>query len=239
MQVRAAVVIVDTPKVQASSGNDDIPSSTSPLWMPLAGRLTLARTIDVFAASSLIEHIILVLDAEHLAAADMLCRREGWSKIAAIVASSNSRQASVYRGLNTLAERTPDTAWVMIHDAARPLVTPALLEAGLRTAQEQQAATAAVAVKETIKWVQQGQITATLDRSQLWAVQTPQVFSYPLLHQAHQQAIAQQLQHTTDDAALLEQLGQRVVVFAGSYTNIKLMTAEDLRLAEALLQESL
>ena len=242
MQESAAVILVDVPgKVQESGGNDnldDSPSGKPPLWMPLAGRITLARTIDVFESSPLIENIILVLDPRHVADADMLRQREGWHKITAIVAGDASRQASVCRGLDVLEEMAPGSRWVIIHDAARPLVPSTLLVASLQAVQEHQAATAAVPVRETIKQVQQGQITATFDRSQLWTIQTPQAFSYPLLHQAHRQARAQHLQDSIDDAALLEQMGQRVVIFPGSYTNIKIITAEDLLLAEALLQGS-
>ena len=227
MQDRTAVVIV------AASGiaEHDL------LWAPLAGRITLVRTIDVFDASPLIHTIVLVLVAGEIAHANALCRHESWHKIAAIVAGGASRQESVRRSLDILAETAPDSQWVMIHDATRPLVTPTLLETGLRAAQEHQAATAAVPVKETIKQVQQGQIAATLDRSQLWTVQTPQVFSYPLILQAHRQVAAQEQEQASDDAALLERLGQRVVIFPGSYANIKITTSEDLLLAEALLQE--
>jgi 2-C-methyl-D-erythritol 4-phosphate cytidylyltransferase len=123
----------------------------------------------------------------------------------------------------------------MIHDGARPLVTPAILEAGLKAAREYSAAIAGVPVKDTIKEVQQGLVQTTLNRSQLWAVQTPQVFSFPLIHSAHHTPEASQ--DVTDDAALLERLGQRVAIFAGSYTNIKITTREDLLIAEALLQQ--
>lgn len=265
MHEHAAVVIVDAPgQVQAFDGEfhqqSGAGATQSSLTVPrtvgrerfarlrpasvaatapLAGRIMLARTIDVFEASPLIELIILVLDEGQIADAEILRRREGWRKIAAIVAGGSSRQASVHSGLDALATLTLGSNWIMIHDAARPLVTPPLLEAGLRASQQYQAATAAVPVKDSIKQVQQGQITATLDRSQLWSVQTPQVFSYPLLYDAHQQAIAQHLQNSADDAALLEQLGQRVAIFPGSYTNIKILTAEDLLLAEALLEGSL
>jgi 2-C-methyl-D-erythritol 4-phosphate cytidylyltransferase len=192
----------------------------------------------VFEASPLIERIILVLDPVYIADAEMLRRSEGWYKIAAIVPNSPSRQASVYRGLDALAALTSSSNWVIVHDAVRPLVTPVLLEEGLQAAQQYQAATAAVPVKETIKQVEQGKITATLDRSQLWTVQTPQVFSYPLLHKAHRQARVQHLHDSSDDAALLEQLREPVANFPGSYTNIKILTAEDLLLAEALLEGS-
>jgi 2-C-methyl-D-erythritol 4-phosphate cytidylyltransferase len=122
----------------------------------------------------------------------------------------------------------------MIHDGARPLVSSAILEEGLRAAQEHLAAVAAVPVKDTIKQVQNGIIQATPDRSQLWAVQTPQVFSLPLIHQAHHNPLAES--EATDDAALLERLGHPVAIFPGAYTNLKITTQEDLLLAEALIE---
>jgi 2-C-methyl-D-erythritol 4-phosphate cytidylyltransferase len=122
----------------------------------------------------------------------------------------------------------------MIHDGARPFVTPDILEAGLKTAQECNAAIAAVPVKDTIKQVEQGWISSTLDRSQLWAIQTPQIFSFHLIRHAYQ-TVPFELEFT-DDAALLEHLGTRVAIFKGSYRNIKITTQEDLLIAEALIK---
>ncbi len=157
-----------------------------------------------------------------------------WHKIASITAGGNRRQDSVRIGLDTLSIIDPATDWVMIHDGARPLVTPEILEAGLKAVQEYRAVVAAVPVKDTIKQVQQGWIHSTLDRSQLWAIQTPQVFSFPLIHHAHHSPLAQN--EVTDDAALLEQLGKPVAIFPGSYTNIKITTQEDLLIAETLIK---
>jgi 2-C-methyl-D-erythritol 4-phosphate cytidylyltransferase len=223
----AAVII-------AAAGSSRRMGEQDKLWTPLVGRITLARTIDVFEASTRIHAIILVSSARHIADAAMLCNAEGWRKIVTIVAGGPHRQDSVHNGLDALAEAAPGSEWVMIHDGARPLITDAILEVGLKTAQEHQAATAAVPVKDTVKQVQHGQITGTLDRSHLWLVQTPQVFTYSLIHRAHHLVDAQE--EVTDDAALVERLGQRVVIFPGSYANIKITNQEDVLFAEALLQ---
>lgn len=228
MQAHAAAVIVAAGSSRRMGGRDK-------LWIPLADRLVLARTIDIFAASPLISTIVLVLNAERLEDARALCAREHWEKIGGMVPGGARRQDSVRAGLDKLAEIAPETRWVMIHDGARPLVTPAILQAGLQAAQEHQAAVAAVPVKDTIKLVQDGLIHSTPQRSQLWAVQTPQVFAFPLIHQAHHSAPAGT--EATDDAALLEHLGHPVAIFPGSYTNLKITTAEDLLLAQAFLQE--
>jgi 2-C-methyl-D-erythritol 4-phosphate cytidylyltransferase len=227
MQETSAVVIVAAGASRRMQGLDK-------LWMPLAGRITLARTIDVFQNSPLIDTIILVTNTKRVEPALLLSKEEGWQKIAAVVAGGARRQDSVRIGLDILAHVKPDTRWVMIHDAARPLVTPALLETGLETAYKHQAAIAAVPVKDTIKEVRDGKIEATPDRSQLWTVQTPQVFSFPLIYEAHHSTIAQE--NMTDDATLLERLGHPVTIFSGSYSNIKITTQEDILLAEALMR---
>ncbi len=227
MQDTATAIIVAAGTSRRMQGQDK-------LWLPLAGRITLARTIDVFNASPLIESIVLVLNAMRIADATALCQREQWRKVVAIVPGGSRRQDSVCRGLDALVDTAPSSTWVMIHDGARPLVTPALLETGLKAARKYGAAIAAVPVKDTIKRVEHGQVGATLDRGQLWAVQTPQIFSLPLIHNAHHSPVAQN--EVTDDAALLELLGQPVAIFPGAYTNIKITTQEDLLVAEAFLQ---
>jgi 2-C-methyl-D-erythritol 4-phosphate cytidylyltransferase len=227
MQDRSAALIAAAGSSRRMEGRDK-------LWTPLAGRITLARTIDVFEASPIIDNIVLVLNAERIDDATALCQQEGWRKITDIVAGGIRRQDSVRIGLETLANIAPTIQWVMIHDGARPLVTPDILEAGLKAAQACQAAIAAVPVKDTIKQVKQGWIHNTLDRSQLWAIQTPQVFSFPLIHHAYHTPLIQT--EFTDDAALLEQLGQQVAIFPGSYRNIKITTQEDLLIAEALFK---
>ena len=88
--------------------------------------------------------------------------------------------------------------------------------------QKYQAAVAAVPVKDTIKLVEHELILSTPERSQLWAVQTPQVFAFPLIHQAHHSPLAER--EATDDAALLERLGQPVAIFPGAYSNLKITT---------------
>jgi 2-C-methyl-D-erythritol 4-phosphate cytidylyltransferase len=228
IQNRVAAIIVAAGSSRRMEGRDK-------LWTPLGGRITLARTIDVFEASDVIDTIMLVLSKERIADAEALCRQEGWHKIEGFVIGGMRRQDSVRAGLDTLADMTPQCTWVMIHDGARPLVSPAILEAGLRAAQEYGAAIAGVPVKDTIKQVRQGIVHTTFDRSQLWAVQTPQVFSFPLIYAAHHAPEAEQ--DVTDDAALLERLGQPVTIFPGKYTNIKITTMEDLVIAEALLRQ--
>jgi 2-C-methyl-D-erythritol 4-phosphate cytidylyltransferase len=227
MQDTSAVIIVAAGSSYRMGGHDK-------LWMSLNGRIILARTIDIFNSSPLIDTIILVVNVERRGDATRLCIQEDWRKITAIASGGTRRQDSVRIGLDTLAQCSPTCRWVMIHDGARPLVTHTLLEAGLQAAQEQEAAIAAVPVKDTIKQAQHGIVTTTLDRTELWSIQTPQVFSFPLIHHAHHSPAA--ATDVTDDAALLEHLGHPVAIFPGSYNNIKITTQEDILIAEALLQ---
>ena len=223
----ATAIIVAAGTSQRMQGQDK-------LWTPVAGRITLARTIDIFDASPLITSIVLVLNIARIPDATTLCQQEHWRKIAAIVQGGTRRQDSVCAGLDALVKISPSNTWVMIHDGARPLVTQTILEAGLKAVQEHGAAIAAVPVKDTIKQVEHGQVSATLNRSQLWSVQTPQVFALSLIHQAYHSSAMQNA--VTDDASLLEQLAHPVTIFPGAYTNLKITTQEDLLVAEAFLQ---
>ena len=224
---KASVIIVAAGSSRRMLGRDK-------LWTPLLGRITLARTLDVFQATALIESIVIVTSTERLTDTLQLAEKEHWHKVIAVVPGGLRRQDSVTIGLDTLASRTPTCRWVMIHDAARPFVTSIMVQEGLLSAQAHQASVAAVPVKDTIKQVHDNIISTTLERSQLWAIQTPQVFSFPLIRHAHHDPIAQE--NFTDDAALLEHLGYPVAIFQGSYANIKITTQEDLLIAEALLQ---
>jgi 2-C-methyl-D-erythritol 4-phosphate cytidylyltransferase len=123
---------------------------------------------------------------------------------------------------------------VGIHDGARPLVTAELIQRGLAVARETGAAVAAVPVTDTIKIAgDDGIVRETPPRSNLWAVQTPQVFRYDIISDAYRQVTAE----VTDDASLVERLGYRVKLYMGSYDNIKITTPDDLALAQVLWQK--
>ena len=148
-----------------------------------------------------------------------------------VCAGGQRRQDSVRCGL----ERLAGCRWVIVHDGARPCLDPGILQRGLTAVQECGAAVAGVPVKDTIKQVSpQGQITGTPDRDRLWAAQTPQIFEYALLWQAHQRCT----QPVTDDAAMVESLGHPVKMFLGAYENIKVTTTDDLVIAERFLKTS-
>jgi len=219
----AGAIIVAAGKGQRMGGMDKT-------FAPLGGRPLLAHTVAAFQNCPPIQQIVIVLSPHNLERGQRLGAEEGWSKVVALCPGGERRQDSVAQGLKRLSP----CPWVVIHDGARPLVTPELIERGLMAAQETGAAVAATPVTDTIKLVSpQGLIQETPPRHHLWAVQTPQVFNYDIITAAHREAA----EEATDDAALVERLGYKVKAFMGSYDNIKITTPEDLFLAQALLEK--
>jgi 2-C-methyl-D-erythritol 4-phosphate cytidylyltransferase len=144
------------------------------------------------------------------------------------------RQDSVRLGLERL---DPDCEIVVVHDAVRPLVSPALIDRLAEAADRDGAAVAGLPVTDTIKIVAPGRrVRSTPARDSLWAVQTPQAFRVALLREAHARGKKDGVE-ATDDAMLVERLGKTVAVLEGDPSNIKITTPEDLLLAEALLRE--
>ena len=206
------------------------------LLLPLAGRPVLAWTLEAALACPAIRWIGVVgqpQDAEAIAAIVAAAKPD---RPVVWILGGETRQDSVCRGLAALPD---DAEAVLIHDGARCLVTPELLEHCALALGEAIAAgagiIAAVPVTDTIKEVDGcGTITATPDRSRLWAAQTPQGFAVDQLRQAHATAAAHGWS-ATDDAALFELLGLPVRVLEASPANIKLTTSFDLTIAEAVL----
>jgi 2-C-methyl-D-erythritol 4-phosphate cytidylyltransferase len=199
------------------------------MFMSLEGRPVLAHSAGVFEASPLVDRIILVLHPSSLECGKRLVEAAAWSKVQDIVSGGLRRQDSVKAGLVRLA----DCRWLLIHDGARPLVTPELIQKGLEAAQETGAAICAVPVVDTIKTVApDGLVSGTPERSRLWSVQTPQVFRSDIIKRIYLDDSVD----VTDDAALAEQAGYRVRTYMGSYDNIKLTTPVDIDLAEILLR---
>ncbi len=200
-------------------------------FAPILGRPLVAHTLDRFESSSLIDQIVLVLAEDSLEQGLKLVEERGYSKVAHVCAGGLRRQDSVRNGLDLLSR----CDWVMVHDGARPCLDDAMLQRGLDAAAECGSAVAGVPVKDTIKLVSSEQMVKdTPDRSRLWAAQTPQVFRYDLLLEAHQTCT----QDVTDDAAMVESLGHPVKMFLGAYENIKVTTTDDLVVAETFLKAS-
>jgi 2-C-methyl-D-erythritol 4-phosphate cytidylyltransferase len=206
------------------------------LLLPLAGRPVLAWTLEAALACPVIRWIGVVGQPQDGEAIAAIVAAASPDRPVVWILGGETRQDSVCRGLAALPD---DAEAVLIHDGARCLVTPDLLERCCLALAEAIAAgaglVAAVPVTDTIKEVDgSGTITATPDRSRLWAAQTPQGFAVEQLRQAHATAAAEGWS-ATDDAALFERLGLPVRVLEASPANIKLTTAFDLTIAEAVL----
>lgn len=202
-------------------------------FLPLGGKPIIARTIAAFEAIQSVGEIVVVAPREHIARTQRLCRTERFRKVSCVCHGGKVRQDSVRRGLGAFA-RQP--AIVLVHDAVRPLVSNRVIRRVIQEATRHRAAVVGVRVKDTIKVEgRKGFYKATLDRSKLWAVQTPQGFRYKLLRDAHVQArISNYL--STDEASLVERLGVPVRIVEGDYTNFKITTLEDLKAARIHLR---
>ncbi|GAB6158608.1 2-C-methyl-D-erythritol 4-phosphate cytidylyltransferase [Desulfotomaculum varum] len=202
-------------------------------YLNLIDKPVLMHTLEVLEACPDILGMVLVVAPGEEAFCWSMLQGRGFTKIMAVVPGGDHRQTSVYHGLKALPA---DTALVVIHDGARPLVRAAEISLAIQAAAEIGAAALAVPVKDTVKVVnEQGLVVQTPPRSTLWAVQTPQVFRYELIKKAHL-AAREAGKLATDDCALVEALGHPVKLVPGSYENIKITTPEDLVLAEAFLR---
>jgi len=202
-------------------------------FLLLGGRPILAHTISGFNESELIDQIVIVLsvgDIDYFKA-EVLSKLTLSKKIQVVIGGEH-RQDSVYNGLRQI--RAKDGI-VLIHDGVRPFIRPEQIAATVEKTRETSACILAMPVADTLKRVAEDRrIRSTLERKSVWMAQTPQVFRFSVIWQAHQ-AARKAGYIGTDDAQLVERLGLPVMVVRGSRYNIKITTPEDLALAEAIL----
>lgn len=205
---------------------------TNKVFALAAGKPLLAHTLEAFEKCGLIDEIILVVGEHEIAEAESIAEAYKISKIKAVVAGGGHRQDSVKNGLQAVDTSTDIVA---IHDGARPLVSREVIEKAIAAARETGASVVAAPVVDTIKSAgTDGIVAATLDRSRLWAIQTPQTFDRTLLLRAYEQAGVDGY-YGTDDASLVERLGHPVKIVHGAYDNIKVTTQLDLEFVEMRL----
>lgn len=202
-------------------------------FLDLEGTPVLARTLEVFEGCAVVDRVVCVVragDVEYVK--DEIVGKYGLGKVFNVIAGGAERQDSIYKALG---EIDGDRAVIVVHDGARPFVTRDVIERTAYAAFERGAAVAAVLLKDTIKEVARDLVASTVDRHTLRSVQTPQAFRTELLKRAYERAMAEGF-YATDDSALVERLGEEVVVVEGSYENIKITTDEDLLFAEAIVR---
>lgn len=195
--------------------------------VPLAGRPLFAWSLEALERAPAIAGIVIVGPAARLRAA-LAPTGVAATKVVAWCEGGAERQESVANGLKSLPR---EFDLVVVHDAARALVTPELIARCAADAMQHGAAIAAAPMEDTIKRVTLGVVETTVPRANLWRVQTPQAFRRDWLEAAHAAATAT----ATDDAGLVEALGKPVRITASDARNFKITTAADLALAEAWL----
>jgi 2-C-methyl-D-erythritol 4-phosphate cytidylyltransferase/2-C-methyl-D-erythritol 2,4-cyclodiphosphate synthase len=203
----------------ARAGSSDIPKQ----FRIVGGRPILSRTLDLFLGHPGIQTVQVVIgEGQEQLYAAAAARHE---KLLPPVAGGETRQDSVRRGLTAIAGRPPRC--VLIHDAARPFASPALIDRVLAALGPADAVVPTLPVASTLKRVEGGQVAATVPRDGIEASETPQGFSFNLIRAAHDRAATVGLSFT-DDAAVAEWSGAKVAVVAGDPGNIKLTTAADI-----------
>lgn len=210
-------------------------AATNKQYLALGDRPVLAHTLAIFDSHPLIDQILVISpEAEIDFCRSEVVERFAFRKVQGIIAGGAERQESVANGL--AAANPVEDDLVLVHDGVRPFFPAALIPEVVATARKVGGCVVGVPVKDTVKRVADGRISATLERRQLWLAQTPQAFPAAVLLRAHAQA-AQDGFRGTDDASLVERLGLPVVMLPGSERNIKITTPEDLILARAFLGE--
>lgn len=218
--------------IPAAGVGKRLKSRVSKPFVPLSGRALISYTLSAFQRVPAVRAIVLVARPEDHARIRQLVRRGRLTKVRAIVAGGPSRAASVSRGVAALPA---DVRWVVVHDAARPCVTPKLIAESIRQAKRHGAVACGLRSPVTVKAVDdQDQVRLTLDRESLWLIQTPQAFRRDWFTEALSR-VNGTLDQFPDDAAILEWAGYPVRMIAGDPMNIKVTTPEDLRLAKIIL----
>ncbi|HOI93676.1 MAG TPA: 2-C-methyl-D-erythritol 4-phosphate cytidylyltransferase [Syntrophobacter fumaroxidans] len=200
-------------------------------FLEIAGRSILLHTLDALAAAPFLAQTYLLVPEDFQdEARGLVCGHPSVT----VAAGGAERQDSVLNGLRSLPD---ECGWVLIHDGVRPFVSSALLEAAWKTAQLTGAAIAAVPVTDTVKRSQGGTVVETLNREEIWLVQTPQVFRRDIITSAYEAAVERGWVGT-DDASFVERLNLPVSVVLGERTNVKVTTPEDLDWAQWFLSRS-
>ncbi|MGE5627758.1 MAG: 2-C-methyl-D-erythritol 4-phosphate cytidylyltransferase [Solirubrobacterales bacterium] len=202
-------------------------------FIDLKGKPVLYYTLKAFSDNEYIDSIVLVCASDEIS----YCKKEiiekyNFSKVKCVAEGGLERQHSVFNGLKMLT----NCEIVIIHDGARPFVSKSIINQGIDFARKYGACACGVTPKDTIKLKDKdGFGKETLDRQQIFAVQTPQCFKYELIMGCYENLIENE-SNFTDDTSVAESFGHRVYLYEGSYNNIKITTPEDLALAHNILE---
>ncbi len=199
--------------------------SKNKLLEKINGKEVIKYTVEAFEASN-IDEIIICANKTIMEELNLIFANSPKVKI---IEGGATRQASVYNGLHAC-----QCDFVLIHDAARPMISTELVNRAIEMVVDKKALSVATKTIDTIKEVVDGQIIRTIDRAKLYNTQTPQAFEYNLIKDAHEKLKGRNF---TDDAGMLEELGQTVYILDGSYKNIKITTQNDIEIATIYLDK--
>jgi 2-C-methyl-D-erythritol 4-phosphate cytidylyltransferase len=202
------------------------------LFAPLRGKPVLAHSVDAFEQTGEIGEIVIVTRAEQMRRLEKLAASEGWKKVKGLVEGGAERHLSVWAGLQAVSG---SASFVAIHDGARPLTTPAVIQACLGLARQTGAACVAAPVPDTVKRASEtGIVVGSVERAGLWAMQTPQIFSTPVILQAYA-AIISSGETVTDEVSAVQRMGVNIALLRNDEWNFKVTIPRDLELAEQVL----
>jgi 2-C-methyl-D-erythritol 4-phosphate cytidylyltransferase len=219
--------------IVAAGKSERMGVSADKAFLSLGSKPIVAWSLLAFQTCIDIDSIILVVRKDQVLAAKSVVHMFGISKLFTIVAGGGKRQDSVIAGIEAM---DPDTRLIVVHDGARPCVTPALISETVKYAKRHGCAIAASRIWDTVKHVERGNtVDHTLDRTKLFAVQTPQAFTADLLKRAYK-AVVEQKATVTDEAGAVELLGEPVRLVEWPHPNIKITTVEDMPLAAVAMK---
>ena len=219
--------------IAAGGSGSRMKTDEGKLFIELRGIPIILLTLSIFDSFDIIDEIILPVPLDEIGRTKQMVERAGLKKVRHIIRGGETRQASVYNGLQVVSS---DSEIIVIHDGARPFVSREIILDAVSETRAYKAVIVGMPAKDTIKTVTDDRLVSnTLDREFLWQVQTPQVFEAGLIKEAYERANKLGFS-ATDDARLVERLGERVKMITGSYENIKITTPEDLKIGEAILK---
>jgi len=221
--------------VLAGGAGKRMGAPTNKQFLLLDNKPIIAHTLQVFEECKPVDGVYLVVNQKDLPIIqEEILETYRFSKVIKLVIGGRLRQDSVKNGLDAI-ENPCDI--VIIHDGARPFISPSFVKKGIYLMEMFDAIIPALPVKDTIKVIsKEGFVLKTLERDSLWQVQTPQTFKYDLITKAYREGMAKKL-YGYDDATFLESMGKKVKVIEGSPYNIKITTPEDLIMARGILSE--
>ena len=223
---------MNTSVVIVCAGNSTRMGGANKILLPLGDRLVIGVTMLAFERCESVKEIVIVAREDDIPAIKAEAEAAGVTKLVACTTGGATRQESVINGVKLISK---EAELVAVHDGARPLVKPEHIEKVIKDASVFGGATLGAPVKDTIKIVEDGLITDTPPRKSLYITQTPQIFKRSLYFEGIDFALEHGLDFT-DDCQLVEAIGGKVAMTVGDYTNIKITTPEDIKIAETLLK---